>query len=505
MELTVFGLRPLRNSSNFEKNSLEKQQILIVENIVDKSHGGLYSLPVEIDGVGVIAARNPGAPCTNGAGITTNSEIRLENVFHVARLMKNTGYVFGGIEHIPTPFCRLFIKDRRSKCYFLIDTGDDISVVFKSFHSESLYSNKYENFPLNFYPANGTPTMNFGIITLSPGFGLRHNFCWKLIYTLEIFTTSWSIKPTRKYLALGIQNLSECRPSLVIGDRVKDENPWADGENVKEMYKGAIHEVLRNRILIRFDDNFQREYDYRDYRLEFCLSRYDYRKQHYAISRAAEKLGEQFLLPSQVQTRERSQLDVRLNGEESLLLDNRQYGWYNSTVKFIQKKAVPNILRGKIRNMPYVIFGPPGTGKTATLVEMIIQIFKLIPTARMLVGTPSNNSAYVITTQLIGVLRMYELIRLVSHKELKKGLIPEHLMPDIVVTQANIPKKWPKEYSTNFNYANPIIVNSSGNNLQAVVSSSPQPLTSAGRVDDLECILKTINEAKFFVRVSTWT
>ncbi|KAI9578942.1 hypothetical protein GQX74_005825 [Glossina fuscipes] len=221
----------------------------------------------------------------------------------------------------------------------------------------------------------------------------------------------------------------EGRLSLVIGDRVKDENPWADGENVKEMYKGAIHEVLRHRILIRFDGNFQREYDYRDYRLEFCLSRYDYRKQHYAISRAAEKLGEQFLLPSQVQTRERSQLDVRLNGEESLLLDNRQYEWYNSKVKFIQKKAVANILRGKIRNMPYVIFGPPGTGKTAKIVEMIIQIFKLIPTAHMLVGTPSNNSADVITAQLIGVLRMYELIRLVSHKELKKGLIPEHLMP----------------------------------------------------------------------------
>uniref|UniRef100_A0A1B0B1N3 DNA2/NAM7 helicase helicase domain-containing protein n=1 Tax=Glossina palpalis gambiensis TaxID=67801 RepID=A0A1B0B1N3_9MUSC len=106
--------------------------------------------------------------------------------------------------------------------------------------------------------------------------------------------------------------------------------------------------------------------------------------------------------------RERPQSDVRLNGEESPLLDNRQYGWYNSKLNFIQKKAVANILRGKIRNMPYVIFGPPGTEKTATLVETIKQIFKLIPTARMLLGTPSNNSADVITTQLIGVLRMDE-------------------------------------------------------------------------------------------------
>ncbi|KAI9580343.1 hypothetical protein GQX74_000336 [Glossina fuscipes] len=74
----------------------------------------------------------------------------------------------------------------------------------------------------------------------------------------------------------------------------------------------------------------------------------------------------------------------------------------------------------------------------------------------MLVGTPSNNSADVITTQLIGVLRMDELIRLVSYKELKKGLIPEHLMPYCATGN----KYW--DTGLNYNWEDEMITAKSG-------------------------------------------
>ncbi|XP_069701618.1 probable RNA helicase armi [Periplaneta americana] len=123
----------------------------------------------------------------------------------------------------------------------------------------------------------------------------------------------------------------------------------------------------------------------------------------------------------------------------------RKIKWFNNRLNFFQKEAVRNVLKGEARPLPYVIFGPPGTGKTVTLVETILQILTLLPDSRLLVATPSNSSADLIAERLLdsGILLPGDLVRLVGYHYIDEGKVPEKLIPYSTTGDTNLFRKDP--------------------------------------------------------------
>ena len=90
--------------------------------------------------------------------------------------------------------------------------------------------------------------------------------------------------------------------------------------------------------------------------------------------------------------------------------------WFNPSLNIQQKLAVVGALRGECRPTPYIIFGPPGTGKTVTIVESILQVFDKIGHSRVIACTAANSSADLIVQKLLDSKRITEkdLIRVTA-------------------------------------------------------------------------------------------
>ncbi|KAG0224345.1 hypothetical protein BGW41_005152 [Actinomortierella wolfii] len=77
-----------------------------------------------------------------------------------------------------------------------------------------------------------------------------------------------------------------------------------------------------------------------------------------------------------------------------------------------QKSAVQSVVRNDYGNVPFIISGPPGTGKTKTLVESVLQVLMTDASSHILVTAPSHSACDTIMKRLIPYLQPQHLLRL---------------------------------------------------------------------------------------------
>lgn len=186
-------------------------------------------------------------------------------------------------------------------------------------------------------------------------------------------------------LAMKVPGLAECRPSLKVGDKVRLERK--DEANI---YEGLIQKVELDQILASFNSTFYEQYDEKLYDAMFYESRGQLRNWHHAVSEV-KKLPSSVLFPRKKIRSKPPCVDIT---KPSLK-------WFNSSLNQRQKTAVINILKSECRPSPYVLFGPPGTGKTVTLVECILQVLNNVPHSRILVCGVSNTCTDTMAMKLI--------------------------------------------------------------------------------------------------------
>uniref|UniRef100_A0A8D3CY82 RNA helicase n=1 Tax=Scophthalmus maximus TaxID=52904 RepID=A0A8D3CY82_SCOMX len=91
-----------------------------------------------------------------------------------------------------------------------------------------------------------------------------------------------------------------------------------------------------------------------------------------------------------------------------------------------QFRAVKHIVAGSSRPAPYLVFGPPGTGKTVTLVEAIKQIEKTQASCRILACAPSNSAADLLCKKILDHVDDFKVFRMYASSRDPK-MVPEEL------------------------------------------------------------------------------
>ncbi|KAL5639246.1 hypothetical protein ACGC1H_006676 [Rhizoctonia solani] len=203
--------------------------------------------------------------------------------------------------------------------------------------------------------------------------------------------------PSGKY-SLHVPGLEEKRPSVIVSDLVAIRKSGLNPNSRAPVYGGYVTEVQRSDVIMQLHGEFPHVVN-QEWETRFTVNRLVLRRMHDAISKATVE-SERLLFPEESHKKPRASLSTRLSIDRNISTNERQ------------KLAVEQIVALGPGDIPFIIFGPPGTGKTTVVVEAIHQVVKTHPESHILVCAPSNSAADLLATRLAKVYPQSQLLRL---------------------------------------------------------------------------------------------
>ncbi|MEE6493377.1 hypothetical protein FKM82_016802 [Ascaphus truei] len=223
--------------------------------------------------------------------------------------------------------------------------------------------------------------------------------------------------PQNKTLVvLEVPGVIESRPSLLRGDHLY-VTFCNDRRKPKESYRGHVHAVEQEKVKLNFSEDFlDRFIDGMNFDVIFTFNRWVLKIQRRTVELAKKKNLRDILFPT-CSCEERIVLQQRLSLYDRRLENNP--GQYT---------AVQQIVSGLSRPAPYLLFGPPGTGKTVTLVEAIKQVLKCIPNSHVLACASSNSASNLLCQRLMTHVDKREIYRIMASSR-DFCSVPEEIKP----------------------------------------------------------------------------
>ncbi|XP_036257025.1 RNA helicase Mov10l1 [Molothrus ater] len=242
----------------------------------------------------------------------------------------------------------------------------------------------------------------------------------------DYYMTGVTLKRNGNLLVLEVPGVEEGRPRLIPGDKVILKSQVYSDHIIE--YIAYVAEICEEDVTLKVNADFERTYNLEPMDVEFVHCSIPSRRCHLAIQQAVY-LGEKVLFPerlvlqspqaiktqntteycavddglkqpSQQESKVKKKQNKQTKAGETVALKQRDGEFFNPVLNVQQKLAVRRILSGECRPTPYLLFGPPGTGKTVTVIEAILQIHFTLPDSRILVCAPSNAATDLICLRL---------------------------------------------------------------------------------------------------------